>query len=546
MSVLFYLPKAVRIQGDGRPYANAQAFFYETGTLNDKDVFTNASLTVAFSQPVQADSEGQFPPIYLDETQTYKLILKTASGLQIDNIDPCFVGLQFTQAELGALLYPRTSAEIAASITPTNNTYPERNLLRYSGVIADGVTDCTTAVLAVCNAMGGTFTLPYNVLIDIATLLATLDSDVVILDYSQINNYTSAGETTKSVGVIASDEAVSDSDWRIVSGHNTGLTMLNLGTAGSSSAAARVVTAAWGTGIHANQGLDKRGTRYGGYWHFSKETSTTWRFRIGMLAPWEAIEGAWEFYTIGETVAAGDYRSKNNKHYKASAISTGICDATGPSHTTGSAVSGGVTWDFIDYFDTNCVSFNQFGQQLLGPVGSYVTTLNVFAGAAGILAQSDGVSKVATFNLVPTDSGGVASVTMPTLVAQDSLGWRIFNHGSTRELIRFTDTDTRFPDTQVSFAISATAPDVADNGTIATANVTVARVQPAGSRTGVILEAGTVAGQKLVVENNSANTITFATAATSNVADGATSPIPALCCRTFYWSAAATRWFRAA
>ncbi len=91
---------------------------------------------------------------------------------------------------------------------------------------------------------------------------------------------------------------------------------------------------------------------------------------------------------------------------------------------------------------------------------------------------------------------------------------------------------------------SATTPDPGAGGTINTANIGLARVTPASSRTGVILQAGTVAGQKCTVVNNSASfTITFATAATSNVAQGVSLVIAALGKYDFTWDSGAARWY---
>lgn len=85
---------------------------------------------------------------------------------------------------------------------------------------------------------------------------------------------------------------------------------------------------------------------------------------------------------------------------------------------------------------------------------------------------------------------------------------------------------------------------ITNNATITTANTRIARVQPAGSVTGIILQAGTIDGQRVTVINQSTNTVTFAAAGTSNVADGATSAIPANCSRTFNWATSSALWFR--
>lgn len=98
-----------------------------------------------------------------------------------------------------------------------------------------------------------------------------------------------------------------------------------------------------------------------------------------------------------------------------------------------------------------------------------------------------------------------------------------------------------------SFAQSASAPVLASNGTIITAGVAVARVAPGGAVTGVILQSGSYGGQEVWVVNEStgANSVTFAAAATSNVADGTSSAIAGLTARKFVWDSVTSLWYRA-
>lgn len=76
----------------------------------------------------------------------------------------------------------------------------------------------------------------------------------------------------------------------------------------------------------------------------------------------------------------------------------------------------------------------------------------------------------------------------------------------------------------------------------------IARSAPGGAITGVILQPGTSPGQRVTVVNESAaaNTITFAAAGTSNVADGVTTVIPGLRASTFWWDSVTARWYRTA
>ncbi len=70
------------------------------------------------------------------------------------------------------------------------------------------------------------------------------------------------------------------------------------------------------------------------------------------------------------------------------------------------------------------------------------------------------------------------------------------------------------------------------------------RITATGSAgTGTILGVGTVDGQVITLLNVSANSVTFAAAGTSNVADGASSIMAALTANTYVWDATTTKWY---
>lgn len=83
---------------------------------------------------------------------------------------------------------------------------------------------------------------------------------------------------------------------------------------------------------------------------------------------------------------------------------------------------------------------------------------------------------------------------------------------------------------------SASAVSLASSGTISTAGLDVSRVTTSGAVTGVILQAGTYNGQRVLVSNESGNSVTFAASGTSNVAAGTGAVIAANTSHLLVWT----------
>ena len=82
------------------------------------------------------------------------------------------------------------------------------------------------------------------------------------------------------------------------------------------------------------------------------------------------------------------------------------------------------------------------------------------------------------------------------------------------------------------------------DGTIASAGRVVARILLSqGNVTGIILGAGTKAGQVVVVHNIGVGTITFAASGTSNVSYGASAVIQSLAAAMFVWDDTSSLWY---
>lgn len=76
------------IDGNGDPIAGAKLNFYRTGTSTRQDTYTTSALDTANANPVVADANGRFGPIYPGTSFDYKVVLTDASDVTISTIDP--------------------------------------------------------------------------------------------------------------------------------------------------------------------------------------------------------------------------------------------------------------------------------------------------------------------------------------------------------------------------------------------------------------------------------------------------------------------------
>lgn len=168
MAQQFTLPRQVKINVAGRPYAGAQAFFYQTGTETLQTVYQDADLATPHPQPVAADDDGYFPVIWLNTASQfdYRVVVLSANGSLLEDISPV-PRKPFSSDDISTTLdsLVRTPDEIAAGVTPVNYAYPPEHGWRY-GCVGDDATDNTTALqdlLKVLRQSGGRGYLPAGI-----------------------------------------------------------------------------------------------------------------------------------------------------------------------------------------------------------------------------------------------------------------------------------------------------------------------------------------------------------------------------------------------
>ena len=144
MPQTFVLPKQVGIIGGEVAPASVMRF-YQTGTSTPQNVYTDAALSNAVTS-VTADSAGVFAKVYLNPSASanYRVTLENSAGTVTWTEDDISKN-PLTQASVGETLFPRTAAEIAAGVTPTNYAYDPYTTPRY-GALGDATTDDAAAI----------------------------------------------------------------------------------------------------------------------------------------------------------------------------------------------------------------------------------------------------------------------------------------------------------------------------------------------------------------------------------------------------------------
>ena len=85
---LLTVPVLRAFDDDGNPLSGALLYGYLTGGTTATPLYTTDALTTQHANPVVADSDGWFDPIYLSDAITYRFVLKTSGGTTIWDVDP--------------------------------------------------------------------------------------------------------------------------------------------------------------------------------------------------------------------------------------------------------------------------------------------------------------------------------------------------------------------------------------------------------------------------------------------------------------------------
>lgn len=171
---------------------------YAAGGTVAQGTWTDAAGTNPQSNPVTLDANGT-AVVRLTSGLAYHMVLKdstdTTTLWDADNYQAVYL------ADIGAALYPRTTAETAASVTPTNYAYPAGHWFRY-GADPLGVADATTAINNALKVSAGALSYgPKGTYKVTATLRMQDNSELYCEPLCQINyTDTSAGTFAFQIG----------------------------------------------------------------------------------------------------------------------------------------------------------------------------------------------------------------------------------------------------------------------------------------------------------------------------------------------------------
>lgn len=169
MPTLFTPPRYTPVSGNGTTYPAGLLYFYTTGTSTPKNTYSESSLSTPNANPVVADANGLFGPIYLT-TGDYKVILKDSDANTIWTVDPVpGLGATDTLTTRGDLLTRGASGYTRLAIGSTGKVLTSDGVdaswatpiitrdyiqgLTYSNNVSDATNDID---IAVGSAMDGT------------------------------------------------------------------------------------------------------------------------------------------------------------------------------------------------------------------------------------------------------------------------------------------------------------------------------------------------------------------------------------------------------
>lgn len=355
-------------------------------------------------------------------------------------------------------------------------------LTDFSTIVADG-TDQTAAIVAWLGTLSagydGLIRAPYGLAFNADQVYDALPLRAILVDESGINSWNTTGSRARVVTMAAErgdSTAVVDMTTILASsGHNACATLDNRGTAGSNSALGLVAAIQWCSG-RLKKG--QAGLRQIARFEWAKLDGTnSWVWVMRKFVPWAARN--WEYWYASTAYAAGATILTNAGRTYSTTLG-GTSGTVEPSHTSGTATDGTITWAYLQASnDQSLFVVNENGELSTNttPLPGYVAYLKAGAdsdGAAIIAAEATGVSKYAALFLKPTNGSAAVISALPGLYAMSDGTFCMRPSGSGVNLFQASNTSGFqlgiYGHTEATAADGAATPDVSNCGLLILAN----------------------------------------------------------------------------
>lgn len=323
----------------------------------------------------------------------------------------------------------------AASRTLAEKAGDRLSVTDWPGVVADGTTDNTTAILDFWTALGstwvGTVYVPQNVKFDFTTVADAAPLRANIIDDSGINGWNTSGFRQKITGVWERGDptAITDLNYVISSGHNSTLILENRGSSGSVSGGHRVAGVMWSAG-RFQEGSPGIRSLARITWGQDAQDANLWAWTLRKMAPWVARD--YEIWRAGQVFGAGDYTITDGRTYTTAA--GGTAGATQPTHTSGTVSDGGIDWTYVETSqDSTIFKVTERGRVAwntgLGATESFKwKQAPTDSGNVVVTFEGTGVSRAASLFLYGTSGAGAVLTNTPYIQGSNT-GTLRFNGG---------------------------------------------------------------------------------------------------------------------
>lgn len=270
--------------------------------------YTDSTLGTPNSNPIVLGSNGRFQSVncWVPAGTLVKLVLTDAAnnvitGGTIDNVSGVNDLSALSAGAIGAVLWPQTSKELAASVTPVSFLYPAdpvADLRRYCNLVLDSSTDNTSAISGAWTLLStyrGAVAIPYGCKFTKSTIYGSVPVGIQIHDYSSVNTGQPPGYKNKTYRFVTNN-SVSDDSWNgNIDGHHAAMVLNNTGTAGTSSATARlrsIIRAAgfrWNNDEIDNMQWATQVSGRGTLWRTADVLLTSCNFTFNYASHWTAL-----------------------------------------------------------------------------------------------------------------------------------------------------------------------------------------------------------------------------------------------------------------